>query len=90
MDQEQINKLIAQIADEMQAKSRAGIQPLEEEITRMKADVAEVLKSSRDIRRAALQSSNNRPRVDFGPYQGMDRLDLAVSQSILNAGLKNP
>jgi len=89
--QEDINQVVAQIQETIQAKVQAGIQPLQEEYTRMAIDVREVLAASRDLRRASLHHpSNDRPRVISGPYQGMDALDLAVVRSLLNAQMRTP
>jgi len=89
--QQDINQVVAQIQETIQAKVQAGIQPLQEEYTRMAQDVREVLAASRDLRRASLyHPSNDRLRVISGPYQGMDALDLAMVRSLVNAQMRTP
>jgi HK97 family phage major capsid protein len=87
-------------ADEMVAQQVAAIKdhmtatmnPMREEIERMKASLAQSLAAQREIRRAALarHQSNDRPRVLAGRYQGMDALDLAIVRSLLTAAQRNP
>ncbi|MEE8465792.1 MAG: phage major capsid protein [Dehalococcoidia bacterium] len=80
-------------------KELAGIQefltgrvnPLEEEIQRMRITVSNLLETSREVRRGELMhANNNRPRVISGRYAGMDHLDLALISSIVRAQIKQP
>ncbi len=82
-----IAKEVNEIKAFLEAKAAAQVQPLRDETDRIKAQVAELLKHQRELRRAELTASvsGHRPKVFSGPYQGMDLLDLAVARSLLVA-----
>ena len=84
---ETVAQELAGITDFLQSR----VTPLEEEVNRLTASVSQTLATSREARRAELmRAAGERPRVAFGPYSGMDSLDLAVIRSLLTAQQRNP
>jgi HK97 family phage major capsid protein len=81
---------VAQVVTDLEAKIAAGIAPLQEEVARMATQLKQGLSTQREARRLALLSSNDRPRVPAGKYQGLDQLDLATAHSLLKAQLAHP
>lgn len=83
----EIAQEIAGISDFMTGR----INPLEEELGRLRTQVTGLLESSRNIQHQKLLTNmDGRPRVQSGLYEGMDSLDLAVVRSLLTAHQGNP
>jgi HK97 family phage major capsid protein len=69
----------------------AGIAPLTEETDRLGVLVLQLQARLQDAQRADLAAPfGATPRVRDGAYAGMDRLDLAIANSILTAQQDNP
>jgi len=67
------------------------VDPLEEELSRVKAQVATILAQTKETRRQDLVSLiSERPRVTSGKYAGLDHLDLACVRSVMNAQIAYP
>ena len=86
---EAIAQEVAEIKTFLDAKAAAAVLPVREETERLKAQVQEVLKWQRELRRNEILSSLGTSRkIAYGKYAGLDRLDLAMHQAILQ-GIKN-
>jgi len=82
---------IASVSNFLETKLAQRVEPLEEEIARLKLKVAETLDLSKEVRRAELMRGiTDRLRVPDGKYSGMDALDLAIVGSVLNAQITSP
>ena len=69
------------------------IPPLKEEVDRIAAQVARIQDLWRDGEKKSIlanYSEQDRPRVPYGKYQGLDLLDLAYIRSLLTAQLRQP
>ena len=69
------------------------IPPLKEEVNRIAAQVARIQDLWRDGEKKSIlanYSEQDRPRVPYGKYQGLDLLDLAYIRSLLTAQLRQP
>jgi len=87
MQQVDIPQQLTEIKDFLTAR----VDPLQEEMNRLTAQVTNLLELSREARRADLRNSfTDRMRVAGGKYAGMDNLDLAVMRSVLTAQQTNP
>jgi hypothetical protein len=92
-DMELIKREVASIRDFYQSRMDSEIPPLKEEVGRIAAQLNQVQERWRDgEKRAILAKSggNDRPRVPYGKYKGLDLLDLAYIRSVLNAQLREP
>ena len=76
---------IAGIKQFVDQKLASHTEPLREETLRLKVQVNQVLESQRSIRRQDLLSRTTGRKIQGGKYAGMDRLDLAFHQAILQA-----
>ncbi len=89
-----------QALPEQVAKEIAGVQsflvdridPMKVELDRVAAVVSDLLKTSKETRRAGLLRAANADRllVPTGKYAGLQMLDLAVVRSLLTAQLRAP
>jgi hypothetical protein len=92
-DMELIKREVASIRDFYQSRMDSEIPPLKEEVGRIAVQLNRVQEMWRDgENRAILAKSggNDRPRVPYGKYKGLDLLDLAYIRSVLNAQLWEP
>ena len=92
-DLEIIKQEVAGIREFYQSRLDSEIPPLQEEVKRIAAQVRQVQDHWRDGEKRALLNRfgpEQRPRVAYGKYQGMDALDLAYIRSVLNAQLREP
>ena len=67
-----------------------NVQLLREEQQRLSGHLRESLASQRRMNVLALAQPTSGPRVIGGPYDGLDRLDLAIMRSIATAMRLNP
>ncbi len=69
---------------EVSAFVKERVQPLREERDRLEKSITELTATEREIRRRALlgDGSEQRRRVESGPYAGSDVLDLAIARSL--------
>ena len=69
---------------EVSAFVKERVQPLREERDRLEKSITELTATEREIRRRALlgNGSEQRRRVESGPYAGSDALDLAIARSL--------
>lgn len=89
--EERIKSQFAGIQEYLQDQQAQGIQPVREELDRIKAQVANLMAMNRELREGRhFHPSNDRPRVRSGKYAGMDSLGLAISRSVLASQLRNP
>ena len=92
-DIELIKREVAGIRDFYQSRMDKEIPPLKEEVSRVAAQLGRVQEMWRDgERRGILErfSGDDRPRVTYGKYKGLDLLDLAYIRSVLGAQLREP
>ena len=93
MDTETIESIrteTSQIRQLVEARIEEGARPLREESERLERVVRELQQRTNDADRRALMASvsaggQERPRVRYGKYEGMDRLDLAMVRSLAAA-----
>ena len=87
----QTDKSVAEELAGIQEFLSGKINPLGEEIDRLKSAVTKLLDTSKEVRRAELlRSTLDRPRVLSGLYAGMDHLDLAIVRSLEIAQERRP
>ena len=69
---------------EVSAFVKERVQPLREERDRLEKSITELTATEREIRRRALLSngSEQKRRMESGPYAGSDVLDLAIAKSL--------
>ena len=92
-DIELIKREVAGIRDFYQSRMDTEIPPLKEEVSRVAAQLGRVQEMWRDgERRGILErfGGDDRPRVPYGKYKGLDLLDLAYIRSVLGAQLREP
>ena len=92
-DIELIKREVAGIRDFYQARLDAELPPLKEEVGRITAQLNQTQERWREGERRALlakYAGDDRPRVEYGKYKGMDSLALAYVRSVLNAQLREP
>ena len=92
-DIELIKREVAGIRDFYQSRMDTEIPPLKEEVSRVAAQLSRVQEMWRDgERRGILErfGGDDRPRVPYGKYKGLDLLDLAYIRSVLGAQLREP
>ena len=90
---ELIKKEVAGVRDYYNARMGDEIPPLKEEVDRIASQVARIQDMWRDGEKRAIlsnYSAQDRPRVSYGKYAGMDLLDLAYIRSLLNASIRQP
>ena len=92
---ETIKNEVAEVREFYRQRLDADLPPLREEIERLSRAVGEITEKQRAGERQAMLaryagSGNDRPRVPFGKYQGMDALDLACVRSVLAAQQREP
>ena len=83
-----IKKEVAGVRDYYNARMGDEIPPLKEEVDRIASQVTRIQNMWRDGEKRAILSNygaQDRPRVPYGKYAGMDLLDLAYIRSLLNA-----
>jgi HK97 family phage major capsid protein len=92
-DIELIKREVASIRDFYQSRMDSEIPPLKEEVSRVAAQLNRVRDLWRDGEKRSILSKfsgDDRPRVPYGKYQGLDLLDLAYIRSVLGAQLREP
>ena len=92
-DLELIKREVAGIREFYQSRMDSEIPPLKEEVQRVAAQVRQVQDLYREGEKQAMLNRfgpEQRPRVPYGKYQGMDALDLAYIRSVLGAQLREP
>ena len=96
---ETIKNEVAEVREFYRQRLDADIPPLQEELQRLNRAVGEITEKQRAGERQAMLAryagssaggGNDRPRVPFGKYQGMDALDLACVRSVLAAQQHDP
>ena len=93
MDTETIESIrteTSQIRQLVEARIEEGTRPLREESERLERVIRELQQRANDAERRTLMASasvgsEDRPRVRYGKYEGMDRLDLAMVRSLAAA-----
>ena len=92
-DIELIKREVASIRDFYQSRMDSEIPPLKEEVSRVAAQLNRVQELWRDGEKRSILGKyrgDDRPRVPYGKYQGLDLLDLAYMRSVLSAQLREP
>ena len=92
-DIELIKREVAGIRDFYQARMDAELPPLQEEVSRLSAQLGQAQERWRDGEKRAILAKyggDDRPRVTHGKYKGMDSLSLAYIRSVLSAQLREP
>ena len=92
-DIELIKREVAGIRDFYQARMDAELPPLQEEVSRLSAQLGQAQERWRDGEKRAILAKyggDDRPRVTYGKYKGMDPLSLAYIRSVLSAQLREP
>ncbi len=92
-DIELIKREVAGIREFYQSRMDSEIPPLKEEVGRVAAQLGRIQELWREGEKRALLAKfggEDRPRVAFGKYKGLDLLDLAYIRSVLNAQLREP
>ena len=92
---ETIKNEVAEVREFYRQRLDADIPPLQEEMERLSRAVGEITEKQRAGERQAMLAryagdGNDRPRVPFGKYRGMDALDLACVRSVLAAQQREP
>ena len=92
---ETIKNEVAEVREFYRQRLDADIPPLQEEMERLSRAVGEITEKQRAGERQAMlaryaSDGNDRPRVPFGKYRGMDALDLACVRSVLAAQQREP
>ena len=90
-----IKSEVAEVREFYRQRLDADLPPLREELARLSRAVGQITEQQRAGERQALLAryaggGNDRPRVPFGKYQGMDALDLACVRSVLAAQQHDP
>ena len=94
-----IKNEVAEVREFYRQRLDADIPPLREELERLSRAVGEITEKQRASERQAMLAhyfdgvragGNDRPRVPFGKYRGMDALDLACVRSVLAAQQREP
>ena len=92
-DIELIKREVAGIREFYQSRMDSELPPLKEEVSRVAVQLSRVQELWREGEKRALLAKfggDDRPRVAFGKYKGLDLLDLAYIRSVLNAQLREP
>jgi HK97 family phage major capsid protein len=92
-DMELIKREVAAIRDFYRARLDSEIPPLKEEVSRVAAQLNRVQGLWCDGEKRSLLAKfagDDRRRVLYGKYQGLDLLDLAYIRSVLSAQLREP
>ena len=94
---ETIKNEVAEVREFYRQRLDADIPPLQEEMSRLKRAVGDIVERQRESDRQALLArygggagSTGRVRVPFGKYRGMDELDLACVSSVSRAQQREP
>ena len=92
---ETIKNEVAEVREFYRQRLDADLPPLREELERLGRAVGDLTEKQRAGERQAMLAryagiGNDRPRVPFGKYQGMDALDLACVRSVLTAQQREP
>ena len=92
---ETIKNEVAEVREFYRQRLDADLPPLREELERLSRAVGDITERQRAGERQAMLAryaggGNDRPRVPFGKYQGMDALDLACVRSVLAAQQREP
>ena len=87
---ETIKNEVAEVREFYRQRLDTDLPPLREELERLSRAVGDITEKQRAGERQAMLAryaggGNDRPRVPFGKYQGMDALDLACVRSVLAA-----
>ena len=92
---ETIKNEVAEVREFYRQRLDADLPPLQEELERLSRAVGDITEKQRAGERQAMLAryaggGNDRPRVPFGKYHGMDALDLACVRSVLAAQQREP
>ncbi len=92
-DLDLIKKEVAGVREFYNARIDSELPPLKEEVSRVSAQIARIREIWKNGEKQALlgkYGGQDRPRVPYGKYQGLDLLDLAYMRSLLNAQIRQP
>ena len=92
-DLDLIKKEVAGVREFYNARIDSELPPLKEEVSRVSAQIARIREMWKNGEKQALlgkYGGQDRPRVPYGKYQGLDLLDLAYMRSLLNAQIRQP
>ena len=86
-------KEVGSIREFYDSRMNAEIPPIKEEVDRIGAQVLRIQNMWRDGEKRSILAKyggQDRPRVPYGKYEGLDLLDLAYMKSLLNAQIRQP
>ncbi len=92
-DLDLIKKEVAGVKEFYNGRIDSELPPLKEEVSRVSAQIARIREMWKNGEKQALlgkYGGQDRPRVPYGKYQGLDLLDLAYMRSLLNAQIRQP
>ena len=92
-DLDLIKKEVAGVREFYNARIDSELPPLKEEVSRVSAQIARIREMWKNGEKQALlgkYGGQDRSRVPYGKYQGLDLLDLAYMRSLLNAQIRQP
>ena len=92
-DLDLIKKEVAGVREFYNARIDSELPPLKEEVSRVSAQIARIREMWTNGEKQALlgkYGGQDRSRVPYGKYQGLDLLDLAYMRSLLNAQIRQP
>ena len=88
-----IRKEVGSIREFYSSRMDAEIPPLKEEVDRIASQIIRVQEMWKDGEKQAIlqkYAGDDRPRVPYGKYKGLDLLDLAYMRSLLTAQIRQP
>ena len=92
-DLDLIKKEVAGVREFYNARIDSELPPLKEEVSRVSAQIARIREMWKNGEKQALlgkYGGQDRSRVPYGKYQGLDLLDLAYMRSLFNAQIRQP
>ena len=92
-DLDLIKKEVAGVREFYNARIDSELPPLKEEVSRVSTQIARIREMWKNGEKQALlgkYGGQDRSRVPYGKYQGLDLLDLAYMRSLLNAQIRQP
>ena len=88
-----IRKEVGSIREFYSSRMDAEIPPLKEEVDRIASQIIRVQEMWKEGEKQAIlqkYAGDDRPRVPYGKYKGLDLLDLAYMRSLLTAQIRQP
>ena len=88
-----IRKEVGSIREFYSSRMDAEIPPLKEEVDRIASQIIRVQAMWKEGEKQAIlqkYAGDDRPRVPYGKYKGLDLLDLAYMRSLLTAQIRQP